>query len=66
MPEDAGIAVTQIRLAGSLGHAYYQRRLARGDTTNEALRALKRRLARVVYRLLTTPTTAAAPQPRAA
>jgi transposase len=61
------IAVTQIRLQRSLGHAYYQRRLARGDTTMEALRALKRRLARVVYRLLTTPTsTAAAPLPQAA
>jgi transposase len=61
------IAVTQIRLKGSLGHAYYQRRLARGDTTKEALRALKRRLARVVYRLLTTPTaTATTPLPRAA
>jgi len=61
------IALTQTRLARSLGHAYYQRRLARGDTKTEALRALKRRLARVVYRLLTTPSTgAAAPQPRAA
>ena len=61
------IAVTQIRLTGSLGQTYYQRRLAEGDTTMEALRALKRRLARVVFNLLTTPTTtAAAPQPHAA
>jgi transposase len=61
------IAVTQIRLTRSLGHAYYQRRLAQGDTKTEARRALKRRLARVVYRLLTTTTTAAtAAQPRAA
>jgi transposase len=52
------IAVTQIRLDG-LGHAYYQRRRAQGDTTMEALRALKRRLARVVFNLL-RPTPAAA------
>jgi transposase len=61
------IAVTQIRLTHCLGHAYYQQRQARGDTTMEALRALKRRLARVVFNLLNTPTTtAAAPQPQAA
>jgi transposase len=61
------IAVTQIRLTGSPGQAYYERRRAQGDTTMEALRALKRRLARVVYGLLTTPTTtAAAPLPQAA
>ena len=45
------IAVTQIRLNG-LGQAYYQRRRAQGDTSMEALRVLKRRLARVVYQLL--------------
>jgi transposase len=61
------IAVTQTRLPNSLGQAYYQRRRARGDTTMEALRALKRRLARVVFNLLQPPTnTAAAPQPAAA
>lgn len=45
------IAVTQIRLEGP-GREYYQRRRANGDTTMEALRALKRRLARVVFNLL--------------
>lgn len=45
------IAVTQIRLDG-LGRTYYQRRRANGDTTMEALRALKRRLARIVFNLL--------------
>jgi transposase len=50
------IAVTQIRLDG-LGHAYYQRRRANGDTTMEALRALKRRLARIVFNLLQHDTT---------
>jgi transposase len=52
------IAVTQIRLDG-LGRAYYQRRRANGDTTMEALRALKRRLARVVFNLLRPTDTAA-------
>lgn len=60
------IAVTQIRLDG-LGRAYYQRRREQGDTTMEALRALKRRLARVVFtQLQPTNDTAAAPQPLAA
>jgi transposase len=60
------IAVTQIRLGG-LGQAYYERRRAGGDSTMEALRALKRRLARVVFNLLQpTDTTAAACQPQAA
>ena len=61
------IAITQIRL-DSLGRAYYQRRRHQGDTTMEALRALKRRLARVVFNLLQPPTShaAAAPQPAAA
>jgi transposase len=53
------IAVTQIRLDG-LGRAYYQRRRTNGDTTMEALRALKRRLARIVFHLL-RPTNTAAP-----
>jgi transposase len=45
------IAITQIRLTGP-GRAYYQRRRDTGDTTMEALRALKRRLARTVFTLL--------------
>lgn len=52
------IAVTQTRLNG-LGQVYYQRRRANGDSTMEALRALKRRLARVVFHLL-RPTDSAA------
>ena len=53
------IAVTQIRLDG-LGRDYYRKRLAAGDSTTEALRALKRRLARVVYQTLkNNPSTAA-------
>jgi transposase len=42
------IAVTQIRLDG-LGRTYYRKRLTDGDSTPEALRCLKRRLARVVF-----------------
>lgn len=51
------IAVTQARMPDTLGHAYYQRRIAMGNTKMEALRALKRRLARVVFTLLATPTS---------
>lgn len=47
------IAITQIRLDG-LGQAYYRRRRAQGDSTPEALRCLKRRLARTVFRHLHT------------
>jgi transposase len=48
------IALSQlIRLDGP-GNLYYQRRRGNGDTTMEAMRALKRRLARVVYVLLQT------------
>lgn len=42
------IAVTQIRIDGQ-GQAYYRHRLAAGDSTPEALRCLKRRLARIVF-----------------
>jgi transposase len=45
------IAITQVRLGG-LGRAYYDRRRANGDTSTEAYRALKRRLARVVFNIL--------------
>jgi transposase len=52
------IAVTQIRLDG-LGRAYYRKRLAAGDSATEALRALKRRLARTVFNnLKNNPSTA--------
>jgi transposase len=45
------IAITQLRLPGP-GQAYYQRRRARGDSTGDAVRALKRRIARAVYQQL--------------
>jgi transposase len=47
------IAVTQIRLEG-LGQTYYRRRQTAGDSNPEALRCLKRRLARVVFHHLHT------------
>lgn len=52
------IAVTQIRLDG-LGKAYYDKKRAEGMSTPEALRCLKRRLARVVFNHLTTDHAAA-------
>jgi transposase len=47
------IAVTQIRLDG-LGKTYYDKKRGEGMSTPEALRCLKRRLARVVFNHLTT------------
>jgi transposase len=54
------IAVTQKRCHPA-AQAYLQRRRSTGDTSTEALRALKRRLSDIVYRTLladTTPTAA--------
>jgi transposase len=45
------IALTQLRLGG-LGAAYYRKRIAEGDSPGRALRCLKRRLCRVVFRCL--------------
>jgi transposase len=54
------IAVTQIRLGGP-GKAYYDKRLAAGNSKTEALRCLKRRLARIVFNTLkNNPSTTAA------
>jgi hypothetical protein len=52
------IALSQTRLGGP-GSVYYQRRRGNGDTTIDAMRALKRRLARVVYGLLRTVDSSA-------
>jgi transposase len=49
------IAITQLRLPGP-GQTY-QRRRAQGDATGEALRALKRRIARAVYQRLRAAQT---------
>jgi transposase len=45
------IAVTQLQRP-SLGQTYYRRRIDGGDSTTEALRCLKRRLARIVFHAL--------------
>ena len=44
-------AVTQLRYP-SQGRDYYQKKIAEGKTTKEAIRALKRRISDVVYRRL--------------
>jgi hypothetical protein len=44
-------AFTQLRY-DTAGRRFYDRKLAEGKTTKEALRALKRRLSDVVYRHL--------------
>lgn len=56
------IAITQLRLPGP-GQTYYQRRRAQGDATGEAVRALKRRIARAVYQRLRAAQTRATPPP---
>jgi transposase len=48
------IAITQLRLSNSMGRAYYDKKLAEGKTTTEALRCLKRRIARTVFHRLTS------------
>jgi transposase len=53
------IAVTQIRIDG-LGKTYYEKKKADGMSTPEALRCLKRRLARIVFNHLNTDQAAAA------
>jgi transposase len=45
------IAMTQARLAGA-GHDYLESRTARGDSTTEAMRMLRRRLSDEVFRRL--------------
>ena len=42
-------AVTQLRLAHSPGHGYYDRKIAEGKTPREALRALKRRISDALW-----------------
>jgi transposase len=45
-------AVSQIRHRNSQGRVFYDRKIAEGKTTKEALRALKRRISDAVYRQL--------------
>jgi transposase len=46
------VAVTQIRMPGSAGRAYYDTKIAAGKTEKEAKRCLKRRLADHIWRLM--------------
>ena len=47
------IAVTQVRMSGSAGQRYVERRLREGKSRREAVRALKRHLARSIFRTIT-------------
>lgn len=51
------IAITQIGRPGSLGRAYYDKRVQAANSPTDARRALKRCLARVVFNLLREPST---------
>jgi transposase len=46
------IALTQVRMHGSRGRVYYDRKIAESKTHNEAMRCLKRRLADHVWRTM--------------
>jgi len=48
------IAITQIRHRHSPGRAYYDRKIAEGKTSKEAVRALKRRITNAVFAQLRT------------
>ncbi len=62
------IAITQIAMPTSRGHAYYHRLIATGKTNAAARRCLNRRIARAVYQALLTDHDSRSqhPQPRAA
>lgn len=56
------IALTQLRLDG-LGRVFFDKRTGEGDSAPEALRALKRRLARVVFGHLHADLRLRSPEP---
>ena len=53
-------AITQISHTHSQGRAYYQRKLAEGQTCKEALRCLKRRISDAIYAALVADARQAA------
>ena len=57
-------AVTQVSHRHSPGRAYYDRKLAEGQTPKEALRSLKRRLSDVIFARLQADAHRAAAGPR--
>ncbi|MBE7195706.1 MAG: IS110 family transposase [Gordonia polyisoprenivorans] len=46
------VAVTQARMPTSAGHAYHQRKMAEGKTSREAMRCLKRQVAKRLWRTM--------------
>jgi transposase len=59
------VARTQISRPGP-GRAYYERKLAEGKTPNQAFRALKRQIVKVIYRALLADHHTRHPQPNPA
>ena len=59
------VARTQISRPGP-GRAYYDRKLAEGKTPNQAFRALKRQVVKVIYRALLADHHTRHPQPQPA
>jgi transposase len=57
------VARTQISRPGP-GRAYYDRKLSEGKTPNQAFRALKRQIVKVIYRALLADHHARHPQPQ--
>lgn len=57
------VAVTQIRMPRSPGHAYYQRKVAEGKTAKEAKRCLKRRLSDHLWRTMLADERRTTPEP---
>ena len=51
------IAMVQVRMPGSAGRAYYDRRLAAGASPRAAMRCLKRQLSNVVRRIMVADDT---------
>lgn len=46
------VAVTQARMPSSAGYAYHQRKMAEGKTSREAMRCLKRQVAKRLWRTM--------------
>lgn len=59
------IAMTQIRMPGSAGRVYYDKKIADGKSPRYATRALKRHLAAHLWRLMIADETRAARAPSA-
>jgi transposase len=58
------VALTQVRMSGSAGRAYYDTKIAARKTHNEAMRCLKRRLADHIWRVMIRDEGSRAAGPR--